>query len=462
MNARTSTKNTANYDRMVSTPVSRLIVRLCIPTILSMVITNLYNLVDAAFVGTLGNSASGAVGVVFGFMPILQAIGFMAGQGSGSIISRCLGKKDYDKAGIMASTAFFWAFFFSCLISLVCFVFIDTLVELLGSTPTIAPYAKTYISFILMTAPFAVTSFTLNNILRYEGKAFFGMIGLLSGAVLNIGGDMLFMFGLKMGIAGAGLSTAISQVVSFMILLFSFVTKKTVCTLSIKKASGSFKVVADIFTAGLPSLLRQALNSITGILLNVEAGRFGDEAVAGMSISSRIFFFMFAIAIGVGQGFQPVCGFNYGAGKYSRVRKAYRFTWGMSEVLMVIAGTAVFFASPSLVRLFRDDAVVQMIASRALRLQCIAVMFLPFCMATEMLLQCTGNKTGAAFVSSLRSGILFIPILLILAPLRGLSGIEEAQPLAYILSVLPVIPFALNFFRKLPAKDEGPVVQDKA
>lgn len=446
-------KAASQYEKMTQTPVSKLIISLSIPTVLTMLVSNIYNLADTAFVGTLGNSASGAIGIVFGFMSIIQAIGFLFGQGSGNIISRKLGAKDVEEASTLASIGFFSSFALGVLVSVLCFIFINPLINFLGSTETIAPYAKTYITFILLTAPFQVSSFTLNNILRYEGKAVLGMTGMLTGAVLNIFGDALFIFVFHMGIAGAGLSTAISQVISFSILISSFILKKTSCTISIKKFVFDFKRFSDIILTGFPSLFRQALGSIATILLNMEARAFGDGAVAGMSITSRIFFFIFAIALGVGQGFQPVSGFNYGAKKYSRLRKAFYFTILLSEILMIAIGLVVFFNSEVLVRLFRDDDFVVEIANRSLRLHCIAGAFMPVCMATDMLYQSTGHKLGATILSSLRSGILFIPALLILARLRGLYGIEEAQPLSFILSLLPTIFFAYFYFKKLPKTD---------
>lgn len=444
----------SQYDRMTGTPIPNLIVRLSIPTIITMLVTNIYNMADTAFVGQLGNSASGAVGIVFGFMAILQAIGFLFGQGAGSILSRKLGQKDVEGASRIASTGFFGALLLSITAELICFACLDDLVMWLGSTTTIAPYAKTYITYILLAAPFLVTSFTLNNILRFEGKASLGMIGMLTGGILNMCGDPIFIFGLDMGIAGAGLSTAISQIVSFSILLSMFLRGKTQTRLSIRRVSLKPSEILDITGTGLPSLLRQGLNSITTVLLNSRAAVYGDAAVAAMSIVSRIIMFVFSIALGIGQGFQPVSSFNYGAGKYSRVRKAFRFTFILAESLMAVLLMAVLFASGDIIRIFRDDPTVIEIATRALRLQCVALLFLPFCMVTEMQLQSTGQKLAASLLSCLRSGIIFIPALLILAQVRGLAGIQEAQPAAFVLACPPAIYFAMWFFKKMPAEDK--------
>ena len=439
---------------MTKTPVSRLIIKLSIPTIISMLVTNIYNLADTAFVGQLGNSASGAVGVVFGFMAIIQALGFMFGNGSGSIISRMLGNKDAENASKIASTGFFSALASGVLVSVLSFVFLNPLVMFLGSTATIAPYAQTYISFILIAAPFMTTSFLMNNILRYEGKATLGMIGLLVGAVLNIVGDPIFMFALNMGIAGAGLSTALSQVISFCVLLSMFLRGKTVTRLSPKLISRNYRDFLNILATGLPSLLRQGLNSITTVMLNNYAAVYGDEAVAAMSIVSRVIFFTFSIALGVGQGFQPVCGFNYGAKKYSRLRKAFNFTFFLAEIIVLIMSVPLIIFSNGIIGVFRDDLRVIEIGTRALILQAIAQPFLPFCMTCEMLLQSTGKRLYASLLSAMRNGLFFAPLLIILANLRGLSGIQEAQPLSVALAFIPSIFFAIDFFRKLPKKDE--------
>lgn len=443
----------SQYDKMTKTSIPKLIIRLSIPTILSMLVTNIYNMADTAFVGQLGNSASGAVGIVFGFMAILQAVGFMFGQGSGSIIARLLGAKDKESASVTASTGFFCALFLGLLIEIPGFLFLDPLVMLLGSTETIAPYAKTYISFILLAAPFMTASFVLNNILRYEGKAALGMIGLMTGGLLNIIGDPIFMFVFHMGIAGAGLSTALSQCISFGILLSMFLRGKTECRLSVHRISLQPGRIFNIMATGMPSLLRQGLNSLTTVLLNSEAAVYGDSAVAAMSIVSRISMFVFSFALGIGQGFQPVSGFNYGAGKYRRVRKAFLFTAALSEGLIIVISLFVMLCSNNLIGIFRNDATVIEIGTRALRLHCMSLLFLPACMVTEMLMQSTGQRLSASLLSSLRSGVFFIPLLLILAKVRGLSGIQEAQPLAYVLAFIPSLLFAVWFFRKLPKED---------
>lgn len=447
------TQSMSQYERMTTTPVLPLIVQLSIPTIISMLVTSIYNMADTAFVGQLGNSASGAVGVVFGFMAILQAVGFMFGHGSGSIISRMLGAKDADGASEIGSTGFFCALAAGALLSVVGFLTLDSLVMLLGSTETIAPYAKTYISFILLASPFMTASFTLNNVLRYEGKAFLGMIGLLTGSILNICADPLFIFVFHMGIAGAGLATAMSQTISFSILLSMFLRGKTQCKISIRLFTHDPMKIFNIMATGFPSLLRQGLGSITTVLLNSCAGVYGDAAVAAVSIVSRINMFVFSFALGIGQGFQPVSGFNYGAGKFSRVRQAFRVTNVLATGLMVVLAGSVMLASGQIIHVFRDDPTVIEIATRALRLHCLSLMVLPFGMTCEMLFQSTGQKLGASILSSLRGGVFFAPLLIILSQVRGLAGIQEAQPLANVLATIPALVFVMWFFHALPRED---------
>ena len=440
----------AQYRKMTETPVLRLIIILSIPTVISMLVTNIYNLVDTAFVGRLGTSASGAVGIVFGFMAVIQACGFLFGQGSGSIISRLLGSHDIKNASHTASTAFFLSLASGLVISVLGFIFIDDIVMILGSTPTIAPYAKTYIRYILLAAPFMTSSFTLNNILRYEGRALFGMIGLLTGGILNIAGDAVFMFGFDMGIAGAGLSTALSQTVSFSILLSMFIRGRTQTKITPADIRLQAALIGNILATGLPSLLRQGLGSLTTILLNTRSGAYGDSAIAAMSIVNRIIFFVFSIALGMGQGFQPVSGFNYGAGKYKRVRRAFWMTFIMGEIFIILAsGIVCMFPDPIIAR-FRDDPEVIAAGRRALILQCMALPALPLSMITEMLFQSTGQRVGAAVLSSLRSGIFFIPTLLILSHYRGFSGIQETQAVAFVLSFIASLFFLIWYMKRLP------------
>lgn len=443
-------KYTTQYDKMTKQPVGSLVITLGIPTTISMLVTNIYNMVDTMFVGKLGTSASGAVGIVFGFMSILQAFGFLFGQGAGSIISRRLGNKDEDSASVVASTAFFSSMFMGLLIGILGTVFNTKMVYLLGSTDTILPYAKTYSLFILAAAPFMTSTFTMNNILRFEGKASLSMVGLMTGAILNMVGDPILMFGLDMGIAGAGLSTAISQFVSFCVLLSMFLSGKTQSKLSVRKITREFNVLFDIVATGFPSLVRQGLQAVSTMILNQQARIYGDAAVAAMSIVSRISFFIFAVGLGIGQGFQPVCGFNYGAKKFSRVKEAFSFTLVAGEVLLGMFAVAGLLFSNQAIAVFRDDAEVIAFGTPALRYQCMALFLNPLIVLSNMTLQSTGQRAWATFLSMMRSGLYLIPMIYILTYTMGARGIQLAQPVSDVLSFATALPVIVNFIRKLP------------
>ena len=447
-----SNKKNSQYNIMIARPIEKLLISLSIPTIASMLVTTLYNIVDAAFVGMLGTSQSGATGIVGGFMAILQAIAFMCGQGCGSLLSRRLGQKKNDEATMYASTGFCMSFSLGLITAVCSFIFMPQLLNILGSTVTIAPYARTYLTYILIAAPLFTSSLTLNNILRYEGKAKFGTIALMTGGILNILGDALLMCVFKLGIAGAGISTAVTQTISFAIIVSIFFRGKTETKLSIKYVATEFKVFIEIAATGFPSMVRQGLNSVATMILNKNAGIYGDQAVAAMSIVGRLSFFPMAVAIGIGQGFQPISGFNYGAGRRDRVKEAYYKALVGAELALIIVSIPLFIFAPWAVARLRDDVDVIEIGVRALRLICVAQLFVPLSMMTEMGFQIVGRKMLATISSSLRSGIVFIPTLIILARFRGLSGIQEAQPVSFIITFVICLFFSRIYLNGLNDK----------
>lgn len=448
-----------HFKKMTETPIPNLITILAIPTIISMLVSNVYNLVDTFFVGKLGVSASGAIGVIFTLMSILQAIGFMLGHGAGSVISRLLAKKDVDTASTYASTSFYLSLLIGFIFVLLGFVFLEPLVYFLGSTKTILPYAKVYASYIIATSPFFMASLVMNNILRYEGKSFYSMIGLMSGAILNIILDPIFIFGLNMGIHGAGLSTAISQVLSFLILVLLFI-RNAQSKLKIKKITKRINIIFIICKTGLPSLIRQGLNSISSGLLNNIAKGYGDECISALSIVSRIQMFLLSIGLGMGQGYQPVAGFNYQAKKYNRVREGFRFTLIASLIMMSIFCIFALIFSKPFVGLFIDDNKVIDIAKVSLKFTSIALTFLPISTCGNMLFQSIGKNFNASFLSCLRAGLCYIPILIILSETLGLLGLQMTQMVADILATLITIPFIVVFFKNLP-KEERNIEDEK-
>ena len=443
-------KSQKQYEKMTETPVAKLVVSLGIPTTIIMMITMLYNMVDTAFVGTLGTSASGATGIVFGYMAVLQATGFLFGHGAGAIVSRLLGEKRPDDASRIASTGFAAAFLMGLLVSILTLLFMNPLLRLLGSTETILPYARSYCRFIALGAPSIMGAFVLNNLLRYEGLATKAMIGMVTGGILNIGLDALFIFGLHMGTGGAGLATALSQMCSFFILLYMFLSGQAQCRLSVRNISRRAHDLLEIISVGFPSLVRQALGSLSTIVLNNLAGHYGDAAIAGMAICGRVVMFLFAFCLGMGQGYQPVCSFNYGAKKYQRVRDAYKTIIAITTVLLAALAAAAFAFAPQIVRVFRNDPEVIAIGGQALRYACLVMIVLPFNTATNMTLQSSGKSLHASITSAMRNGLFFLPVLLILSNLIGLRGIQMAQPISDVLTFLATIPFGVHYFRTLP------------
>ena len=442
------------FRKMTETPIPKLILSLAAPTILSMLITSIYNLADTFFVGQISTSASGAVGVVSSLMAIIQALGFMLGHGAGSIISRSLGSQNTKAATRFASTSFFTALTFGLILAAVGLTTLPHFMMLLGSTETILPHACAYARPILIAAPLMMSSLVMNNILRYEGKASFAMIGLVTGGVLNMVLDPVFIFGFGLGTAGAGIATALSQSISFCILLSMFLRGKTVSQFQLSAVTRSPAEFGTILMTGLPSFGRQGLNSIGGMLLNIAARSYGDAAVAGMSIVSRIFMFIISVAIGTGQGFQPVAGFNYGARKYRRVEKACVFTMCASFCFLSVIIAACWFNAEALIKLFRDDPEVTAIALPAFRYQCFACFLQPVIVAGNMLFQSIGKSGRATFLACCRQGVFFIPLILTLPRMFGLLGIEICQPIADVLTFVVTVPFLFPFLHQLVKMEE--------
>ncbi len=445
--------------RMTQTPIGKLIGTLAIPTIISMLVTNIYNTADTYFVSRLGTSASGAVGIVFAFMTFYQAIGFMCGHGAGSFVARFLGAKSPDKAKMFAASTFFLSSLLGTLLSLAFYLNLSRVLYFLGSTKTILPYARQYAVWILIAGPFLSASCTLNNLLRYEGRAMYAMIGLTTGGILNMIGDPILMFGFGMGVSGAGLSTCLSQIISFLILLSMFCIHITVTDVSPRRISTELSTYWEIMKVGSPSLLRQGLNAASTILLNQQAKVYGDPAIAAMSIVGRMSFFIGACAIGTGQGMQPVISFNYGARKYKRVRESFHFTVKMAAALLsVFAFVCMIFARP-IITWFRDDPEVIEIGTVALRWACVSALFQPLSVPINMMFQSIGKSGRALFLSALRTGLCFIPLIEVLPLYLGLTGIEIAQPISDITAAMISVPFAVSFLRQLKARKEPGEIQ---
>lgn len=435
-----------HYKKMTETPVSRLILNLGIPTTISMLITNIYNMADTYFVGTLGESAQAATGVLFTVQAIMQGIAFMFGHGGGTFIARELADKDTDKATMYISSCFFAGGIIGLLICVLGLSFLEPLVRFLGSTETIVPHAKDYGFWILLAAPFIICSLILNNGLRYEGKAFYAMFGLTTGGILNILGDYVLVMRLGMGVYGAGLATAASQVVSFAILLVMYL-KMAQSTIRLKAMSRKPGLYLTVARVGLPSLIRQGLTSVTIGLQNNVTKPFGDAAMAAMSVVNRYSNFLMCVGLGMGQGFQPVASFNYQAKKVDRVKKGLLFTTAFG--LVFIGGMSILsmiFAEP-IISIFQKHEEVIRIGATALRYTAFGMIFMSFSTPVNMLYQSIQQPTISSVLSLIRSGGVTIPMLLIAVPLLGLTGIQTAQPTADVVAGLLSIPFIIRFLR---------------
>lgn len=444
------TNSQAQFLKMTETPIPNLVSRLAVPTIISMLVSSIYNMADTFFVAKLGTSAAGAVGIVFSLMAVIQAIGFGLGMGSGSNISKLLGQQKNKEADIIASTGFFSAITFGLILTFFGTIFIDFLMKNLGATETILPYAKDYAKYILFGAPVMCASFVMNNILRSEGKAALSMVGITFGGILNIILDPVFIFVFKLGILGAAIATLLSQCISFSLLLSCFIRKKSTTKLHIKNVSKKIETYLLIIKTGLPSLCRQALASTATIFLNVSASFYGDSAVAAMSIVGRIFMFTMSAMIGLGQGFQPVLGYNYGAKKYDRVREAVFFTGKVGTVVMTSFAVIGFIFAEDIMKIFRkEDLEVIVIGAFAIKMQCLALPTHPMIVVSNMTLQIVGKSWQGTFLSAARQGIFFLPLIIIFSQAMGLTGIQITQPVADVLTAICTVPFMILFFKEI-------------
>ena len=437
------------YLQMTEAPVGKLICQLAVPCIVTMLITSFYNMADTFFVGMLdSNAATGAVGVVFSLMAVIQAIGFFFGHGSGNFISRELGKHQHDEASKMAATGFFAALAVGALLCVLGLMFLEPLAYLLGSTDTILPYAKDYLRVILLGAPWMTASLVLNNQLRFQGSAVYGMLGIASGAILNIGLDPLLIFTFNMGIAGAAWATIISQFVSFCLLLIGC-TRGGNLHIHISHVQLKPFYYLMIIKGGLPSLARQGLASVATICLNQAAGPFGDAAIAAMGVVQRIMMFGASAMIGFGQGFQPFCGFNFGAKLYERVKQGFWFCVKSSTVFLSVMGALGFVFAPRLISLFRDDPTVIVYGATALRFQCVSFCLHGWVVMSNMMLQTIGRTVPATFLAMARQGIFFIPLVWLLSAALGILGIQMTQMIADLLTLLCALPIQLHALKQL-------------
>ena len=419
----------------------------------SMVVTALYNVVDAAFIGRLSTEATAGIGIAFAYMTFIQAVGFFFGHGSGNFISRALGARSYDDAGRMAAVGFFSPLLIGLLSAVVGLPLLPQLVVLLGAPPAVVPHACNYLRFILLASPFMMSALTLNNQLRLQGNARFGMIGIVSGAILNILLDPILIFTLNLGVTGASIATAVSQLFAWCLLLHGTMRGESV-HIRFSNFKPSWAAYREIVAGGLPSLFRQAFN--------YAASRFaspGQEAssVAAFAVVSRTTMFAFSLILGFTQGFQPVCGFNYGAHLYRRVRQSYLFTLSVSTAMLTLLSTLGYIFAPQIIAVFRsEDPTLIQIGASALRWQCVVFPLCTLATTTGMLFQNIRLTFPATLLSIGRQGLFFIPAILILPQFLGLQGVEMAQATADLCTFLLTIPFAVWITRKLGAAARQP------
>lgn len=436
------------YIQMTTKPVRPLILQLCIPAVISNLVTTAYNLTDTFFIGRLGTAQSGAIGIAFSIMTVLQALGFFCGNGAGNSLSRELGKHNNERASRLLAIGFVFACCLGFFVTVLGLLSLRPLVVLLGATPTIAPYAVEYLTPILIAAPMMCGSFALNGLLRYQGQSAYGMIGLVSGAILNFILAPLFIFVFDMGIFGAGLATAICQTVSFAILT-TMSRRFGVLRLRLSQCKPDTLLMREMVGGGLPSLIRQGSGSIATTCVNIAANPFGDAAIAAMAIVMRVMMATNSMVVGLGQGFQPVCGYNYGAGLVARVKEGYWFCVRLSTVALVVLGCAVWFFAPALIEMFRSDPEVIAIGTVALRIQCCTVFLSGFNMMSNMMQQTMGKTVIASFLAMCRLGLFLAPTALILSQLLGVLGVEMAQSVSDVLTFLVTIPLQRKVLRSL-------------
>lgn len=446
------------YREMTETPVPRLVVRLAIPSMISMVVTAFYNVVDTAFIGHLSTEATAGIGISFAYMVFIQAIGFFFGHGSGNYISRSLGARQFSQAGTMAAVGFFSPIILGTIAALICLPLLPQLATLLGAPANVVPYACNYLRYILIASPFMMSALTLNNQLRLQGNARFGMIGIVSGAILNIALDPLFIYVFKLGVSGASLATAISQLFAWFLLLRGTMKGESV-HIRLSNFKPSWAAYREILAGGLPSLFRQVFNCTSVIMLNYAAAHYApigqeDSSVAAFAVVSRTTMFAYSLILGFTQGFQPVCGFNYGARLYARVKQSYLFTLIVTTSMLTVLSLLGYLFAPQIVAIFRsEDPVLLDIGIQALRWQCVVFPLCTLATATNMLFQNIRLTFPATLLAIGRQGLFFIPALIILPHRLGLQGVEMSQAVADLCTCLLAIPFAIWITRKLSKQE---------
>ena len=435
---------------MLNEPIHRIIPKMAIPTIVAFLINSIYSLADTYFVSSLGTNATAAVSVNASLDQLIMMCGSMLAMGANSYIARLLGQGNDKKASQVLSTAFFCAFFLGAVLLIVGNVFMTPMVRLLGATPTCEQYSIDYATYVLLAAPFMASNFVMNQCLRSEGSATLSMIGMGFGGILNCVLDPIFIFGLDMGVAGASLATAISKLVSFIILIFPYITRRSLLHLSIRNFRPAKDIIHEVVSVGSSSMFRSGLAVVAGILLNTLAGNISDSVLAGIGVSTKIMMFPFSIILGFGNGFQPVAGFNWGARRFDRVQKSYRFSSVVALVGSGIMALGIALFADQLIVLFAgNDMEMRELGAFCIFTQCIALPIHAWVAIVNMLCVGLGNAKGAFALATARQGTCFIPILYPLAYLLGAYGVASVQAAADVLSLALAIPLAISMTKKI-------------
>ena len=436
------------YTFLPQVPIHRVIGAMAIPTIISMLLTSMYNLVDTFFVGKINTQSTAAVGIVFSVMFFIQAFSFFFGNGSGNYISRQLGAQNTKDAEVMASTGLFYTLVFSLIVMLLGWFFLEPISILLGSTPTILPYTRQYLGISLLGTPFIMGTFCINNQMRFQGFTKYSVYGAISGSIINCLLDPVFIFGFSMGVSGAAVASVIGQICGFVILLIMS-QKEGVIHYTHRRISFEGRFVKEIIAGGTPSISRQGLASVSTIALNSVAGNYGDAAIAAMSIVTRISMFIFSVIVGLGQGFQPMCGFCYGAKLYDRVKEGFWFSTKIGTFFLLFWSVVLIIFSGEVVSLFRDDPEVIAIGTPALRYQMIIFPACSFMMMANMMMQTCRKTIRANILAASRQGLFFIPLIFVLPYFYGLFGVEICQPVSDIISLIVTIPIVWSAFKEM-------------
>lgn len=437
-----------NYAFLTEGPVHRVIGTMAVPTIISMLVTALYNMADTFFVGQIDTQSTAAIGIVFSVMFLIQALSFFFGNGSGNYISRELGARRHRNAEIMVTTGFVYALAAGLLILLIGELFLTPLSRWLGSTPTILPYTETYLGITLLGSPLLTGAFTLNNQMRFQGNAIYAMRGIASGAILNVALDPLFIFVFDMGIAGAAVATVIGQAVSFIVLL-RMTHRGGSIRIRLQNFSPSTVYIREILAGGTPSLSRQGLSSLATVMLNYGAGAYGDAAIAGMSVVNRFTMMLLAAVIGFGQGFQPFCGFCYGAGLYARVKSGFWYSVRVCTLFLLACSIVGWIFSDHIIVLFRRDPAVVAVGTAALKWQLASLPLTGLIIVSNMFTQTIRKTWRANLLAAARSGLFFIPLMIILPRTFGLLGVEMCQTFSDMCAFALTLPILYSAFREM-------------